>query len=138
MYYSLVFQQFYQFLFSYFEQKLDSNINLIGFENGIYDLEQGSFREGRPDDYITLSTKNDYYKWNDKNPFNTHIFKFFDQVLPNKSEKTILIYQTTSVLKVTTKTNKSLSQINVCIVLSIKTMIFKKKIFLVLAFIIKN
>jgi len=70
---------------STFEQKLDSNIHLIGFENGIYDLEQSVFREGRPDDYITLSTKNDYYKWNDKNPTNKQIMKFFEQVLPNKS-----------------------------------------------------
>ena len=68
-----------------FEQKLDSNIHLIGFENGIYDLEQSIFREGRPDDYITLSTRNDYYKWNDKNPTNKQIMKFFEQVLPNKS-----------------------------------------------------
>lgn len=66
-----------------FEQKLDSNINLIGFENGIYDLEKGVFREGRPDDYITFSTKNDYHKWTERNPYNTQIFKFFEQVFPN-------------------------------------------------------
>lgn len=68
-----------------FEQKLDSNLNLIGFENGIFDLEKGIFREGRPDDYITMSTKNDYHKWSDKNPFNTQISKFFEQVFPNEN-----------------------------------------------------
>ena len=67
-----------------FEEKLDSNTNLIGFENGVFDLEQGVFREGRPDDYITLSTKNDYQKWNEKNPNNINIMKFFSQVLPNE------------------------------------------------------
>lgn len=67
-----------------FEQKLDSNIHLIGFENGIYDLEKGIFRDGRPDDYITMSTKNDYHKWSDKNPFNPQIFRFFEQVFPNE------------------------------------------------------
>ncbi len=67
-----------------FEQKLDSNIHLIGFENGVYDLEQGIFRDGRPDDYITLSTKNEYHKWTEKNPFNVHVFKFFEQIMPNE------------------------------------------------------
>jgi P4 family phage/plasmid primase-like protien len=66
-----------------FEQKLDSNLQLIGFENGIFDLEKGIFREGRPDDYVTMSTKNDYHKWSDKNPYNVQINKFFEQVFPN-------------------------------------------------------
>ena len=55
-----------------FEQKLDSSINLMGFENGVYDLDKGEFREGRPDDYITLSTRNDYHKWSEKTPYNNH------------------------------------------------------------------
>jgi len=89
-----------------FEQKLDSNIELIGFENGVYDLEQGLFREGRPDDYITLSTKNDYYKWNEKNPYNTHIFKFFDQVLPNKAVRTYFLNALCTCLSGATKEEK--------------------------------
>ena len=68
---------------SKFEQKLDSNIFLIGFENGIYDLEQASFRDGRPDDYVTLSTNHNYTKWSENDPYNKQIFKFFEQVLPN-------------------------------------------------------
>jgi len=91
---------------SNFEQKLDSNITLIGFENGIYDLEQGTFRDGRPDDYITLSTKNDYYKWNEKNPFNNHIFKFFDQVLPNKAVRDYFLNALCTCLSGTTKEEK--------------------------------
>jgi P4 family phage/plasmid primase-like protien len=66
-----------------FEQKLDSNIHLMGFENGVYDLDKGEFRDGRPDDYITLSTKNDYHKWSEKNPYNSPINKFFEQIMPN-------------------------------------------------------
>jgi P4 family phage/plasmid primase-like protien len=67
-----------------FEEKLDSNIHLLGFENGVYDLEQGVFRDGRPDDYITLSTKNDFHKWSDRNPYNNHIQRFFEQIFPNE------------------------------------------------------
>jgi P4 family phage/plasmid primase-like protien len=38
-------------------EEFDTNNELIGFENGIYDLRLNLFREGRPEDYITLSTK---------------------------------------------------------------------------------
>ena len=38
-------------------EEFDTNNNLIGFENGIYDLKSSIFREGRPEDNITLSTK---------------------------------------------------------------------------------
>jgi P4 family phage/plasmid primase-like protien len=67
-----------------FELKLDSNINLVGFKNGVYDLEKEEFREGRPDDYITMCTNHNYVKWSEKNPLNSYIFKFFEQVYPNK------------------------------------------------------
>ena len=38
-------------------EKFDSDLNLLGFEDGIYDLKENVFREGRPEDYITMSTK---------------------------------------------------------------------------------
>ena len=38
-------------------EEFDTDNNLIGFENGIYDLKNNLFREGRPEDYITLTTK---------------------------------------------------------------------------------
>lgn len=43
-----------------FEKELDTNTHLIGFENGVFDLDAHEFRDGRPDDMITFSTKYDY------------------------------------------------------------------------------
>ena len=68
---------------SKFEEKLDSNPYIIGFNNGVYDLEKEEFRHGRPDDYITLNTKVDYKPWSERNPYSTKIKQFFAQVFTN-------------------------------------------------------
>ena len=36
-------------------EKLNDKKNLIGFENGIYNLETSEFREGLPEDFVSLS-----------------------------------------------------------------------------------
>ena len=43
-----------------FYDQLDSKVNLIGFENGVYDLDKCEFRNGRPDDLITFTTGYNY------------------------------------------------------------------------------
>ena len=40
-----------------FCEKLDDQKHLIGFENGIYDLNKSVFRGGLPSDYVSLSTQ---------------------------------------------------------------------------------
>lgn len=64
-----------------FEEKLDSNIHLIGFENGVYDIETHEFREGRADDYITFSTGNNYIPYNPSHPIVDSVNKYLEQVL---------------------------------------------------------
>lgn len=43
-----------------FTDKFNSNINLVAFTNGVYDLENEQFRASRPDDYISLQLKVPY------------------------------------------------------------------------------
>ena len=43
-----------------FFDKLDTERDLIGFDNGVYDLEKGEFRKATSKDMISLTTKYDY------------------------------------------------------------------------------
>ncbi|GAQ92771.1 hypothetical protein KFL_011300020 [Klebsormidium nitens] len=43
-----------------FTSKLDESPHLLGFENGVYDLDAMEFRAGRPSDFLTLSTGSNY------------------------------------------------------------------------------
>lgn len=65
-----------------FEKKLDENYDLIGFNNGVYDLVNEEFRAGRPDDYISKSTNNDFVTFNKLNPYASKMFKFIQEILP--------------------------------------------------------
>lgn len=66
-----------------FEDKLDQNRDLLGFENGVYDLAAGEFREGRPDDFISFSTGIDYVRYDKDSDAVRGIYQFYEKVLPN-------------------------------------------------------
>lgn len=68
-----------------FEDKLDANPRLIGFENGVYDLESDEFREGRPEDYVSLSTGINYIEYDAENPYIDDINNFMEKVLVNRN-----------------------------------------------------
>ncbi|KAJ3082129.1 hypothetical protein HK102_001894 [Quaeritorhiza haematococci] len=62
--------------------RLDGNKNLLGFNNGVYDLERGLFRDGRPNDYISKSVGYEYVP-ND-HEHRTEIEHFFVTLFPDQ------------------------------------------------------
>lgn len=67
-----------------FIEKLDSNMNLICFNNGVLDLDSNEFRDGRVDDYISLTTHNDYIEYNPNIKEIKDIYKFLGSLFPDK------------------------------------------------------
>jgi len=66
-----------------FEDKLDDNAFLVGFDNGVYDLRTGLFRNGCPDDYISFTTGYDYEpNYNQNSPDIVAIEKFIRSIHP--------------------------------------------------------
>lgn len=70
---------------THFEEILDTQTHLIGLKNGVYDLNTCTFREARCEDYISISTENDYeeYHWTDH--VIEEIMEFIKQILPTKA-----------------------------------------------------
>ena len=65
--------------------KLDNTKHLIGFDNGVYNLLENEFRDGRPEDYISLSTNieyNDEFDWDSEEV--VEVMEFISQVLPDE------------------------------------------------------
>jgi len=73
-----------------FAEKLDTNPALIGFENGVYDLEKMEFRDGHPTDYISYSTKYEFTSKVDPVVRKT-IMEKMDQIQPNKKIRDFVI-----------------------------------------------
>jgi P4 family phage/plasmid primase-like protien len=67
-----------------FLKNLDENIYLICFENGIYDLEGDNFRDGCPDDYISLCTNYKYIEYDKNDEISKNIKDFLKKIQPEK------------------------------------------------------
>ena len=72
-----------------FLEMANNKPNLVGFNNGIYDLNSMTFREGLPEDYITMSTGIDY---DFNSPEVKEVKKFIKQILPNKAVRDYAMY----------------------------------------------
>ena len=74
-----------------FEENLDEKYHLIGFNNGVYDLDKEIFREGNPEDYISLASNINYEEWAPKSSYGVKILKFLEEILPNKNVRKYLL-----------------------------------------------
>jgi len=69
-----------------FTKKLDSNKDLIAFNNGVLDLTNFEFRDGKPEDYLSFSTGIDYDPERSYHDYDTwpKVEMFMKQVLPDR------------------------------------------------------
>ena len=88
------------------DELLDANPNLIGFDNGVYDLNNLEFREGHPEDYISFSTKIDYIEYDPQDPYTDNIIDFMSKVLPDKDLREYMLTLMSSMLDGNNKEEK--------------------------------
>jgi P4 family phage/plasmid primase-like protien len=69
-----------KFYDSNFQKNLDSNIYLIGFNNGVWDLKEHCFRNGLPTDYVCKTVGYDYKEFKSTDPVFARINKYFSQL----------------------------------------------------------
>ena len=82
-----------------FQDRLDEQKHLLGFTNGVYDLDRGVFRDGRPEDFISMSTNIDYAKYNKHDQYAKKIDRFFKQIQPKDEMRVYLLKLLSSYLQ---------------------------------------
>jgi P4 family phage/plasmid primase-like protien len=87
-----------EFYVEKFEEKLDENHYLIGFDNGVYDLQKGIFRQGYPEDYISFSTRYEYKEFDKDDKLIADVNKFIESIQPEQDMRHYLLYFISSLL----------------------------------------
>ena len=70
-----------------FMEKLDSNPNLLGFNNGVYHIKEKKFVQGNPKDYVSLSCGYDYLE-NKNEGFYKVVDDYFKTLHPIEEQRT--------------------------------------------------
>ena len=68
-----------------FHEKLDSNPGLFGFNNGVYDVNNGCIRPGNPEDYLSKKTHIDYAEFTDACLEVDQVNQFLLEIFPDTS-----------------------------------------------------
>ena len=81
-----------------FEEKLDNNRYLLGFDNGVYDLQKSIFRQVYQEDYISLSVGYDYKEFDENDDLVKEVYKFIEEIQPDKNMRKHMLNYITSLL----------------------------------------
>jgi P4 family phage/plasmid primase-like protien len=73
-----------EFYNSNFYKIIDQNKDLLGFENGVYDLTTMEFRKGTSSDYISLSTGYEFIKYTHNDQVYKELYALICKILPHK------------------------------------------------------
>ena len=87
------------FLDQEFSEKINNNMNLLGFKNGVLDMEIMEFREGRPTDYITLTTDTDFRYVSEREEEMHQINDYLMRVFPSEDLRNYFLDHIASCLK---------------------------------------
>lgn len=75
-----------------FWDNLDESYHLLNFNNGIYDLDTHNFRPARANDFISLSTKNNYIYYEQKDPIISELLNLLNKIIPSDEDRNTLFY----------------------------------------------
>lgn len=82
-----------------FKGLLDMNPNLIAFQNGVYDVQNHSFRPGMPSDLISKKMPINYEEFDEYDPRLLYVEKYLTQVFPDKSIREYFLDTTCKMFK---------------------------------------
>ena len=74
-----------------FESRLDTKPNLIGFTNGVYDLDNFEFREGGPEDMVSYTTHYPFVHYDEGHECIQQLLLYFSQVQPEQPVREYLL-----------------------------------------------
>jgi P4 family phage/plasmid primase-like protien len=75
-------------MFPDFDKEVDQNLDLLCYNNGVFDFNEMEFRDGEPEDKITLSTNIDYVQFDPENKRIKEVIAFMEQLFPDEDVRT--------------------------------------------------
>lgn len=79
---SVLYECKYLFIDNTFEAKLDTELDLIGFKNGVFNLLTSEFRKGKHDDYATLGNDLEWLDYEENDLIYAEINAYLEVVFP--------------------------------------------------------